>query len=81
MLHHINLCIFFITRILVCHYFIHESVDLPLSLSQPMLAGTSHIRLLKFILNKMQSNSRCLPQLPLPHFKSPGAIYGQWFPR
>lgn len=33
MLHHINLCIFFITRILVCHYFIHESVDLPLSLS------------------------------------------------
>ena len=33
MLHHINWYIFFITRILVCHYFIHVSVDLPLSLS------------------------------------------------
>lgn len=80
MLHHINLCIFFITRILVCHYFIHVSVTC-LSLSQPMLASISHIWVLKFILNKMQSNSRCLPQLPLPHFKSSGAIYGQWFPR
>ena len=33
MLHHINLCIFFITHILVCNYFIHVPIDLPPSLS------------------------------------------------